>query len=52
MHGPRNNATIAQQDLRTALYREPTASDLRGLPAVETLRQVWIQNVATTDGQL
>jgi transposase len=40
------------QELLTALYREPTTSELRGLLAVETLRQVWIQNFVTMDGQI
>ncbi len=37
------------QALLTALYRDATPSDLRGLPAVETLRQVWIQNFVMSD---
>jgi transposase len=40
------------QALLTALYCEPSTSALRGLPAVETLRQVWIQNFVTMDGQI
>ena len=40
------------QGLLTALYREPSASDLSGLPAIATLRQVWIQNFVWIDDQL
>lgn len=40
------------QGLLSALYREPSASDLSGLPAIAILRQVWIQNFVWSDGQL
>ncbi|MGF2075407.1 IS5/IS1182 family transposase, partial [Enterococcus casseliflavus] len=36
----------------TALYTQASASELRDLPAIETLRRVWIQNFAITDGQI
>lgn len=40
------------QDLLTALYHDASESVLRSLPAVETLRQVWIQNFAMIDEQI
>jgi hypothetical protein len=40
------------QGLLSALYREPSASDLSGLPAIAILRQVWIQNFVWSDGRL
>jgi transposase len=40
------------QDLLTAVYRDATPADLRRLPALETLRQVWIQNFVMTDDQI
>ncbi len=36
----------------TALYATTTPPELRSLPLVETLRQVWIQNFVFVDGQL
>lgn len=38
--------------LLTALYAATAPSDLRSLPAVETLRQVWVQNFLITDDKL
>jgi transposase len=40
------------QGLLSALYREPSASELSNLAAIVTLRQVWIQNFVWRDGQL
>lgn len=36
----------------SSLYADITVADLRSVPAIETLRQVWIQNFVTVDGQL
>jgi transposase len=38
--------------LLTAIDAEPVSVDLRTLPAVETLRQVWEQNFQLEDGQV
>jgi transposase len=38
--------------LLNTLYADPAVAELRSLPAVETLRQVWLQNFAIVDGQL
>jgi transposase len=38
--------------LLTALYANSTPPDLRSLPAVETLRQVWVQNFMVQDGRV
>ncbi len=40
------------QALLMALYGETVPVDLRALPAVETLRQVWIQNFTVQQGQV
>jgi transposase len=40
------------QAVLVALYAEPATSELRSLPAIETLRVVWIQNFAMVEGQL
>jgi hypothetical protein len=45
------NMLVGDSDF-AELYREPSASDLSGLPAIATLRQVWIQNFVCSDGQL
>jgi hypothetical protein len=38
--------------LLTALYANSAPPDLRSLPAVETLRQVWVQNFMVQDGRV
>jgi transposase len=38
--------------LLTALYANSAPPDLRTLPAVETLRQVWVQNFMVNDGRV
>jgi hypothetical protein len=38
--------------LLTAIYAETAPPLLRGLPAVEILRQVWVQNFTMQDGQV
>jgi Transposase DDE domain len=38
--------------LLTAIFTDPTPRELRALPAVETLRQVWIQNFTVEQEQL
>lgn len=39
-------------DVFTALWQDPACIALRASPALEALRQVWLQNYAWVDGQL
>jgi transposase len=47
-----NQVGLDGMALLSALYADATFSALRGLPAVEILRQVWIQNYTWREGQL